>query len=276
MAAAIVIGVVASGGEAAAAPIPVGLIVYEHQSEHGSWLKTPRSCSWLAPGANTTTKSWRNPQRLRRELVARRHDRRIRPRSAEASSHLPGKRRWLKPPPGGHASERSLACGERERPLWAVWGCLVGGREQTALHGRRPALRRLRKRGGLPRIRRWVESAPSLETTTQLLGNDVGVWLVSGWQPGHVHRRPKQRRLQRRRLQLLGDRLGLGTGTELRRFVSQGFDWGVIAYATYEKVHEWTLYAFGERLLNAFVGHWPRAWSNVLDTKGEIPRSLLL
>jgi hypothetical protein len=58
-------------------------------------------------------------------------------------------------------------------------------------------------------------------------------------------------------------------------FVSQDFAWGVYAYATYEQVHYWTLYVFGQRLLDAFVGHWPRAWSNVLDTKGEIPRSLL-
>ena len=59
-------------------------------------------------------------------------------------------------------------------------------------------------------------------------------------------------------------------------FVSQEFDWGVYAYATYEEVHNWTLYVFGQPLLDAFVGHWPKAWSNMLDTKGEIPRSLLL
>jgi hypothetical protein len=59
-------------------------------------------------------------------------------------------------------------------------------------------------------------------------------------------------------------------------FVSQDFAWGVYAYATYEKVHYWTLYVLGQPLLGAFVGHWPRSWSNVIDTKGEIPRSLLL
>jgi hypothetical protein len=53
-------------------------------------------------------------------------------------------------------------------------------------------------------------------------------------------------------------------------FVSQAFDWGV--YASWSKVElerdDRALYVFGKPLLDAYAGHWPGGWSEIIRTSG--------
>jgi hypothetical protein len=49
-------------------------------------------------------------------------------------------------------------------------------------------------------------------------------------------------------------------------FVSQSFDWGIYAYWSYPGLDGWALSVFGKPLLDAFSGHWPSGWSQIVRT----------